>query len=94
MPKLLGIAGILVISAGCDLLWQSRLEIKFWIVAYVHVFRAMLRHQGTPLKSLTDGVPAEKRQGALRVFLGMGFAFFLGPILVALGVTLMLLPHL
>jgi hypothetical protein len=30
----------------------------------------------------------------LRVFLGMGFAFFLGPILIALGVTLMLLPHL
>lgn len=94
MPKLLGIIGILVICAGCDLLWQSRHEIKFWIVAYVNVFRAMLRHQESPLKSLTDDVPAEKRRGALRVFLGMGFAFFLGPILVALGVTLMLLPHL
>jgi hypothetical protein len=94
MPKLLGIVGILVICAGCDLLWQSRREIKFWIVAYVNVFRAMLQHHGNPLKSLTEDVPAEKRRGALRVFLGMGFAFFLGPILIALSVTLLLLPHL
>ena len=94
MPKLLGIIGILVICAGCDLLWQSRRELKFWLVAYVNAFRALLRHQESPLQSLTDDVRAEKHRGALRVFLGMGFAFFLGPILVALGVTLMLLPHL
>ena len=32
---------------------------------------------------------AEKRQGAFAFLLGMGFAFFLGPILIVLGVTLM-----
>jgi hypothetical protein len=94
VPKLLGIIGILVICAGFDLLWQSRHEIKFWVVAYVNVFRAMLRHQESPLKAIPSDVSAEKRQGALRVLLGMGFAFFLGPILLALGVTLLLFPHL
>lgn len=93
MPKLLGIIGILVICAGIDLLWQSRHEIKFWMIAYVNVFRAMLRRQESPLSAITTPVTAEKRRGALRVLLGMGFAFFLGPILLALGVTLLLLPH-
>jgi hypothetical protein len=94
VPKLLGIIGILVICAGFDLLWQSRHEIKFWVVAYVNVFRAMLRHQESPLNAITSDISAEKRRGALRVLLGMGFAFFLGPILLALGVTLLLFPHL
>jgi uncharacterized membrane protein YfcA len=94
MPKLLGIIGILVICAGLDLLWQSRHEIKFWMIAYVNVFRAMLRHQENPLDVIPTAVPADKRHGALRVLLGMGFAFFLGPILLALGVTLMWFPHL
>jgi len=94
MPKLLGVVGILVVCAGVDLLWQSRHEIKYWIAAYVNVFRAMLRQQGNSVKSFTDDVPREKRRGAVRVLLGMGFAFFLGPILIALSVTLLLLPHL
>ena len=94
MPKLLGIIGVLVICAGLDLLWQSRHEIKFWVIAYVNVLRAMLHHQESPLNAITAAVPEEKRQGALRVLLGMGFAFFLGPILLALGVTLLFFPHL
>ena len=94
MAKLLGIIGLLVICAGLDLLWQSRHEIKFWVVAYVNVFRAMLRHQASPLDSIPAAVAAEKRHGALRVLLGMGFAFFLGPILLALGVTLTLFHRL
>jgi hypothetical protein len=93
VPKLLGIIGILVICAGFDLLRQSRNEIKFWVVAYVNVFRA-LRHQESPLNAIAAAASAEKRQGALRVLLGMGFAFFLGPILLAIGVTLLILPHL
>jgi hypothetical protein len=91
VPKLLGIVGLLVICAGLDLLWQSRHEIKFWIAAYLKVFRALLRHQQEPFRALPLAATAEKRQGALRVLLGMGFAFFLGPIL---GVTLMFYPHL
>jgi len=94
VPKLLGIIGILVICAGFDLLWQSRHEIKFWVIAYVNVFRAMLRHQESPLDAIPATASAEQRQGALRVLLGMGFAFFLGPILLAIGVTLLLFPHL
>jgi len=94
VPKLLEIVGLLVICAGLDLLWQSRREIKFWIGAYVSVFRALLRHQEEPLRALPSGVSAERKQGAVRVLLGMGFAFFLGPILIALGVTLMFFPHL
>ena len=94
MPKLLGIVGMLIICAGLDLLWQSRHEIKFWVAAYLKVFRALLRHQEQPFRALPVGATAEKRHGALRVLLGMGFAFFLGPILVVLGVTLMLYPNL
>jgi hypothetical protein len=37
---------------------------------------------------------AAKRHGAVRFLLGIGFAFLLGPILIALGITLMLHPHL
>jgi hypothetical protein len=94
VPKLLGIVGLLVICAGLDLLWQSRHEIKFWIAAYLKVFRALLRHQQKPFRSLPVAATAEKRHGALRVLLGMGFAFLLGPILIVLGVTLMFYPHL
>ncbi len=93
MPKLLGIVGFLIICAGLDLLWQSRREIKFWLIAYLKVFRAMLRQQ-EPFQKLPLPVSEEKRHGAVRVLLGMGFAFFLGPILIALGVTLMLYPRL
>lgn len=94
MPKLLGIVGLLVTCAGLDLLWQTRHEIKFWIGAYVSVFRAMLRHHEEPFHALPSSVSPEKRQHAVRFLLGMGFAFFLGPILLMIGVTLLLFPHL
>jgi hypothetical protein len=93
MPKLLGIVGVLVICAGLDLLWQSRREIRFWIAAYFSVFRAMLRQQEAP-RVFPSKEAVEKRRGAVRVLLGMGFAFFLGPMLLALGLTLMLFPNL
>jgi hypothetical protein len=92
MPKLLGIIGGLVICAGLDLLWQSRREIHFWITAYIRFFRALLRQQAPP-QVFPSKESVEKRQGAVRVLLGMGFAFFLGPILVVVGITLMLLPQ-
>jgi len=94
VPKLLWIIGILVICAGFDLLWQSRHEIKFWLVAYLTVFRAMLRQQESPMRVFPAKEAATKRQGAVRFLLGIGFAFLLGPILIALGITLMLHPHL
>jgi hypothetical protein len=49
VPKLFGIIGLLVICAGMDLLWQSRHEIKFWMLAYRTFFRALLHdRESTP----------------------------------------------
>ena len=93
MPKLLGIVGLLIICAGLDLLWQSRHEIGFWMAAYVRVFRAMLKQQEAP-RVFPPKEAAEKRSGAVRVLVGMGCAFFLGPILLALGLTLMFYKYL
>jgi hypothetical protein len=94
MPKLLGIIGALVICAGIDLLWQSRNEIKFWLAAYIKVFRSTLRRQQEPIRALPAAVPAAKRKHAVRFLLGVGFAFLLGPMLIALSVTLMLYGNL
>lgn len=91
MPKLLGIVGILVVCAGLDLLWQSRAEISFWLAAYFNAFRSALRQPGSAPRSLPSAVVGEKRHGAVRFLLGMSFVFFFGPILIAIGVTLMLL---
>jgi hypothetical protein len=81
MPRLLGIVGALVICAGLDLLGQSRHEIRFWIAAYMKFFRVMLRHE-EPLKVFPAKEAAEKLHGAVRFLLGMGFAFFRGPMLM------------
>ncbi|MFY9804222.1 MAG: hypothetical protein WA211_09880 [Candidatus Acidiferrales bacterium] len=94
MPKLLGIIGMLVICAGIDLLWQSRREIRFWIVAYLAFFRALLRDRNPELPTFAAKEVARNRQGAVRFLLGVSFAFLLGPILIAVGVTLMFYPHL
>ncbi|HKS81946.1 MAG TPA: hypothetical protein VJR23_10620 [Candidatus Acidoferrales bacterium] len=88
MPKLLGVIGLLVICAGLDLLWQSRREIGFWMAEYVRVFRARLKQQDAP-GVFPSKEAAEKRNGAIRVLVGMGCVFVLGPILLALGLTLM-----
>jgi hypothetical protein len=92
VPKLLGMVGILVVCAGLDLLWQSRSEISFWLAAYVNAFRSALRQPGSSPRALPAAIVGEKRHGAIRVLLGMSFVFFFGPILIAIGVTLMLLP--
>jgi hypothetical protein len=94
MPKLLAIIGALVICAGLDLLWQSRPEIKFWLGAYIKVFRSILRRQEDPVQRLPAAVPAAKRKHAVRFLLGVGFAFLLGPMLIAISVTLMLYTNL
>jgi hypothetical protein len=88
MPKLLGVIGLLIICAGVDLLWQSRREIGFWVAAYIRVFRAKLNQQDSP-QVFPPKEAREKRHGAVRVLVGMGCLFFLGPILLALGITLM-----
>jgi hypothetical protein len=94
VPKLLAIIGALVICAGVDLLWQSRNEIKFWLAAYINVFRSILRHQENSYHVLPAAVPAAKRKHAVRFLLGVGFAFLLGPMLIAISVTLLLYKNL
>jgi hypothetical protein len=94
VPKLLAIIGALVICAGVDLLWQSRNEIKFWLAAYINVFRSILRRQENATRMLPAAVPAAKRKHAVRFLLGVGFAFLLGPILIAISVTLLLYKNL
>ncbi len=90
MWKLVGVIGLIVICAGIDLLWQSRCELAFWIAAFVGTFRALLRHQQpgrlSPARRADDG-----HHHTARVFVGAGLAFVVGPILLALGVTLLVL---
>jgi hypothetical protein len=90
MPKLLGIVGLIVTCAGVDLLWQSRWEIRFWLIACVKASRAILRRQD-PAHVFPWPENARKRQRAVGALLGIGLTFVLGPILVAAGVTLMIL---
>lgn len=88
MAKLLGIIGALVVCAGLDLLWQSRHEIRFLSSAYFRILRSVFRFQD-PSRLFIFREIAQRRHSAVRFLLGMGFAFVLGPILIALGVTLM-----
>ena len=93
MPKLLGIIGMLVICAGLDLLWQSRREIKFWALAYLEFFRALLHNRESAPPVFPSKEAAQKRQGAVRFLLGVSFVFLLGPLLIAIGVSLLFFPH-
>jgi hypothetical protein len=94
VPKLLGIIGVLVICAGIDLLWQSRHEIRFWMVAYIAFFRALLHNRDSAPPGFPSKEAAQKRQGAVRFLLGVSFVFLLGPLLIATGITLIFFPHL
>lgn len=94
MPKLFGIIGLLVICAGIDLFWQSRQEIKFWMLAYLTFFRALLRNRESTPAVFPSKEAAQERQGAVRFLLSVSFMFLLGPLLIAIGITLILFPHL
>ena len=88
MPKLLAVIGFLVICAGLDLLWQSRADIRYWLSAFWRFFGALLERR-TPPQVIPSRDSHEKRQSAFRVLLGMGFAFIVGPILIAVSLTLL-----
>jgi len=87
VPELLGLIGTLVVFAGIHLLWQARKEIFFWLETFVRIFRASLAQPGARVRPL----PAEATAGdrhTLRMLLGMGLLFFLGPMLIVLSLTL------
>lgn len=87
MPKLVSIIGFIVICAGIDLLWQSRMDIRYWFAAYLSVMRELLRRRD--VSRLVTA--ARKRQGAAAVLLGMSLVFLVGPVLILTGVALMLI---
>jgi len=87
MAKLFSVVGVLVICAGVDLLWQSRRDVRYWMATFFDVLKGFLRKQRHPILTAKPG--SERRHQVVRVFLGMSLVLILGPILLALGVTLM-----
>jgi hypothetical protein len=87
VPKLVSVIGFIVMCAGIDLLWQSRMDIRYWFAAYRSVLRELIRRRDVSRIIST----ARKRQGAVGVLLGMSFVFLVGPVLIVTGVALMLL---
>ena len=91
MPRLLGMIGLLVVCAGVHLLWQSRRDVAYWMAAFFRMFRTQLRDAPQSRADLAaHESPAARREGTLRLLLGAGLLFFLGPLLIALCLTLML----
>jgi len=87
MPKLVSIIGFIVMCAGIDLLWQSRMDIRYWFAAYRSVLRELAGRRD--ISRLVAA--ARKRQGAAAVLLGISFVFLVGPVLIVTGVALMFL---
>ena len=86
VQELLGLVGTLVVFAGLHLLWQARHEIFFWLETYFRIFRAALQQPGAKLQPAPPGAAGERH--TVRMLLGMGLVFFLGPALIVLGLTL------
>jgi hypothetical protein len=87
VAKLVSVVGFIVMCAGIDLLWQSRMDIRYWFAAYHSVLRELLRRRD--VSRLVSA--ASKRRGAVGVLLGMTFVFLIGPAMILTGVALMLL---
>ena len=90
MPRLLGMIGLLVVCAGVHLLWQSRHDVAYWMAAFFRMFRTHIPLRGHQLLDDPQRLHRRRREGTLRLLLGAGLLFFLGPLLIALGLTLML----
>jgi len=73
--------------AGIDLLWQSRMDIRYWFAAYRSLLHELLARRD--VSRLISA--ARKRQGAASVLLGISLVFLVGPVLILTGVALMLL---
>lgn len=93
MAKLLATVGGLVICAGVDLLWQSRLQVQYWLETYAKVLSAMWRRQLRTQwsASASNLLP---RPGSMQVLLGLGFVLVLGPALLLVSLTLVFYPQL
>jgi len=92
MAKLIATVGGLIICAGIDLLWQSRLQVRYWIETYLKFLAAMWRRQ-LPARMLSTGASLLPRPGSMQVLLGLGFVLVLGPALLLVSLTLILYPR-
>lgn len=86
MSELLGLIGTLVVFAGLHLLWQARREIFFWLETYFRIFRASLMQPGQRVRPAEVTVQSSDRH-TLRMLLGIGLVFIVGPALIVLGLT-------
>lgn len=89
MAALLGIIGFLVVCAGLHLLWLSRVQVAFWFGRYFRMFRALLRDPSNKAREMGPANQPANREGTVQMVLGMSLVFFVGPILLALSVTLL-----
>jgi hypothetical protein len=92
MPKLIATVGGLIICAGIDLLWQSRLQVRYWVETYVKFLSALWQRQPR-IRTLASATTFLPRSGSLQVLLGLGLAFLLGPLLLVVSLTLILYPQ-
>lgn len=81
---MLALISILIVLAGFHLLWQSRREVAFWLRRYPKIFRASLRESERPPAKQFP----QRREHVLRILLGLGLVFFVGPVLIVLGLIL------
>jgi hypothetical protein len=86
VSELLGLIGTLVVFAGLHLLWQARHEIFFWLETYFRIFRASLMHPGQRVR-LAEVTMQSSDRHTLRMLLGIGLVFVIGPALIVLGLT-------
>jgi hypothetical protein len=86
MPRLLALVGILMMFAGLHLLWLARRGIFYWLEIYARVFVQRLRN--LPHSPLVLDSPAPRERHTLRIAVGMALVFFIGPVLIALGLVL------
>ena len=64
------------------------------MLAYLGFFRALLHNRESAAPIFPANEAARKRQCAVRFRLGVRFVFLLGPLLSAIGITLIFFPHL
>jgi hypothetical protein len=91
MARLLGLVGTLIFLAGLDLLWQSRREVAYWFVSDMRMLGSRLRVPVSGRRLSQPDAGRGKHRRRLPMILGIGLAF-VGPLLIALSLTLLLFP--
>ncbi len=88
MSKLFNVVGVLVVCAGIDLLWQSRIELRILLDEWGSLAREVMR-PGNLVNPLLWHIAARKRRTSASVELALVLAFILGPTLVLMGIAMM-----